>query len=103
MNKLVYEEWKEKYCAKISQDQLDNLKNIHAVEDPQSLIENSNLEAYEFYKNMNTVEDPQKRPIILTDMEIEAIMVALIELNTLHCQEEHYSHILRSLLVRAKD
>lgn len=50
MNKLAYEEWKEKYCSKISQDQLDNLKNIHAVEDPQSLIENSNLEAYEFYK-----------------------------------------------------
>jgi hypothetical protein len=50
MNKLAYEEWKEKYCSKISQDQLDNLKKIHAIEDLQSLIENSNLEAYEFYK-----------------------------------------------------
>ena len=50
MNKLAYEEWKEKYCSKISQYQLDNLKKIHAIEDPQSLIENSNLEAYEFYK-----------------------------------------------------
>ena len=62
MNKLAYEEWKEKYCAKISQDQLDNLKKIHAVEDPQSLIENSNLEAYEFYKtSMEIARDVMKQ------------------------------------------
>ena len=62
MNKLVYEEWKEKYCSKISQDQLDNLKKIHAIEDLQSLIENSNLEAYEFYKtSMKIAKDVMKQ------------------------------------------
>lgn len=62
MNKLAYEEWKEKYCSKISQDQLDNLKKIHAIEDLQSLIENSNLEAYEFYKNsMKIAKDVMKQ------------------------------------------
>jgi len=62
MNKLAYEEWKEKYCSKISQDQLDNLKKIHAIEDLQSLIENSNLEAYEFYKtSMKIAKDVMKQ------------------------------------------
>jgi hypothetical protein len=36
----------------------------------------------------------------LTDAEREAINVARIELNTLHCFEDHYSHILKNLLVR---
>jgi hypothetical protein len=50
MNKLTYEEWKDKYCAKITQEQLEQLKNTHGVENPKELIENYNLEAYQKYK-----------------------------------------------------
>lgn len=50
MNKLNYEQWKEKYCAKISQEQLDLLKKMHGIEDPESLVEKANLEAYEVIK-----------------------------------------------------
>lgn len=49
MTKLTYDEWKEKYCAKINQEQLDHLKNTHGLEDPQNIIEQYNLEAYEKY------------------------------------------------------
>ena len=51
MNKLTYDQWKEKYCSKTSQEQLDVLKNTHGVENPQELIEESFLEAYEQYVN----------------------------------------------------
>ena len=46
-------------------------------------------------KRMNT-----NMSFTLTDAEREAINVARIELNTLHCFEDHYSHILKNLLVR---
>jgi hypothetical protein len=38
----------------------------------------------------------------LTDAEREAINVARIELNTLHCFEEHHSHTLLKLLERTQ-
>lgn len=36
----------------------------------------------------------------LTDEEREAVNAARIELNTLHCFEDHHSHTLRKLLER---
>lgn len=38
----------------------------------------------------------------LTDAEREAINVARIELNSLHCFEEHHSHTLLKLLERTQ-
>jgi hypothetical protein len=49
MTKLSYKEWKEKYFAKITKEQLDHLKNTHGVENPKELIENSIVEAYQKY------------------------------------------------------
>jgi hypothetical protein len=49
MTKLTYEEWKDKYISKITQEQLELLKNTHGLENPEELIENSILEAYQKY------------------------------------------------------
>lgn len=53
MTKLSYEVWKDKYCAKITQEQLDVLKNTHGIENPKELIENYLLEAYQKYLENN--------------------------------------------------
>jgi hypothetical protein len=45
---------------------------------------------------------PLYRLPTLTDAEREAINVARIELNTLHCFEEHHSHTLLKLLERTQ-
>lgn len=62
MTKLNYDEWKEKYCAKITQEQLDHIKNLHGIENPKGLIEQYFLESYEkFYIGglFKIIKDPE--------------------------------------------
>lgn len=51
MMKLNFEQWKEKYIAKISQEQLDFLKDTHGIENPEKIIEENHKIEYEKYVN----------------------------------------------------
>jgi hypothetical protein len=57
-------------------------------------------EAYARSDEKHGVSDTNRAS--LTDAEREAINVARIELNTLHCFEEHHSHTLLKLLERTQ-
>lgn len=47
--KQNYEEWKEEYCAKITEEVVQDLKSLHDIENPEELIEKYNQEAYQKY------------------------------------------------------
>jgi len=69
------------------------LNSIHATKDSADIAASKS----EWYRD---VEEWDIHGPILTDAEREAINVARIELNTLHCFEEHHSHTLLKLLER---
>lgn len=51
MDKLTFEEWQNKYCAKISEQALDHLRNMYNIEDPEGLILHMQKNAYKLYES----------------------------------------------------
>lgn len=51
MSKLTFEEWRDKYCAKISQESLDHLRKTYNIEDPEGLILHMQKNAYKLYES----------------------------------------------------
>jgi len=71
-----------------------------ALRNAADYIERLQNESYAQNDGKHGVADTNRAT--LTDAEREAINVARIELNTLHCFEEHYSHTLLKLLERTQ-
>jgi len=70
--------------------------NYDFVDNPKQAL----VEAHEEIRELESQHAADIARLRLTDAEREAINVARIELNTLHCFENHYSHILKNLLAR---
>ena len=71
-----------------------------ALKNAADYIERLQNESYAKSDGKRDVTDTARAT--LTDAEREAINVARIELNTLHCFEEHHSHTLLKLLERTQ-
>lgn len=50
MNKLTFEEWRDKYLVTISKEALDHLRKTYNIEDPEGLILHMQKNAYKLYE-----------------------------------------------------